>query len=339
MASYYRLVQSSEREPILHLFDAINYAQHEREKEIRSATKIQSIAKMRQQRSAFLKVVGAVIAVQRVYKGYQARKKTVKHLIDRDKARQMKIFHYFATLIQSRFRGYISRKKGYDYYSQRRYVEGVVAKSEEVRKEALAALENQLADMASTAEKNKRVAFEKSLLNKHHLLSTATISGVYRPPLSETGFRTVFGTNVEDELRSEQTLAGSRKFKRDLPTTLVHANSTGASPCEGQAETAAANTSPTRSQSTKAANNKLITGSIWGKGSLAYQPPQTLLSSTPYDIVQQQERHDSSLNKAITERIHGKGFSVKKPEAPKFGTTVNCETPYRPPPPMNKSTR
>lgn len=391
MATYYRLTQSNAKDPIFHLFDAINFAQHEREKEIKSATKIQSIVKMKQQRTQFFKVVKAVIAVQRVFRGYQARKETLRNMISRDGRRQMQIFHYFATQIQSRFRGYISRKKVYDFYSQRRYIAGVVAKSEAVRKEASEALEKQLDDMSQKAEIDRRAAFEKTLANKHHLLSTATISGVYRPPLSVEGMGTVFGTSAEDELRDyaiaqkqqqQQGASSARKFKKDLPTrSNVQHRSASASPannegeeCNDTAVNAAGSgefkPSPPRNAKASSASAALGGGGMmgiatrgnaassvfskrgggavvaagvstyWGKGVLAQQPSQSLQSSTPYDMVEQQERHDKALNKAILEKIHGRGgFNVRRVDEPEFGTTVNCETPYADSKGLRKSAR
>lgn len=402
MATYYRLTQSSAKDPIYHLFDAINFAQHEREKEIRSATKIQSIIKMKQQRSTFFKIVRAVITVQRVYRGYQARKDTLRSIISRDEHRQLKIFHYFATQIQSRFRGYISRKKGFDYYRQRRYIEGVVAKSEAVRKEASEALERQLEEMAEKKDVDRRVAFEKSLANKHHLLSTATISGIYRHPLTVDGLATVFGTNVEDELRihhqqqSMQQKQTTRKFKKDLPTrnggappsveeggedkdrsqeaegggagasSSVAAAAAVSEPAErggGGGASSATNSplkaSPPRNPKASSASaafgpnahrgggggggmfstatrgfnqSALPVSSVWGKGAMASQPTQSLQSSTPYDMVEEQERHDQAIAKAVQAKIHkNKAFGVKHKEEPAVGVSVNCQTPYTDP--------
>ena len=93
--------------------------------------------------------------------------------------------------------------------------------------------------------------------------------------------------------------------------------------------------------STAVLRNGIPNSSVWGKGSLAAPPPQTLQSSTPYDMVDQQERHDRALNKAVLERIHGKGgFNVRKATEAGFGgPTVNCETPYVDPKGPRQSTR
>ena len=329
MASYANLRGQMGHLPIQNIFHATNEAEATLEAEKKAAQKIQSIARMRQERNAFIKVVLAVIAVQRVYRSFQARREALRKRIRLAEDRNIRVFHYFATLIQSRFRGYMSRKTQYDFHAQRKYIASVTQTSEAVRQKAQEQLDEQLKRMAEAAEENDRTTYRKELERKHHLLSTATISGVYRPPLTVKGYTTVFGTAIEDDLHAlakEQRLSEtSRKFKKDLPSTERHAASlpnrvmepSPPRPDDGSPLTHQGSRGPT------------VRGRLWGKSALDVKPPLSLQASTAYDAVQSEERYTYSLNKAIAEKMHNnKSFAVRKPNVPKIDAPINIQDPY-----------
>ena len=322
MTSYAALRANMGYQPIQGIFNATNEANAILQREVRAAQSIQSIARMRRERNAFLKVVLAVISVQRVYRSFQARRHALVKRIALAEERNLRVFHYFATLIQSRFRGYMSRKLHYDFHAQRKYIASVTQTSEQVRQQANQALQEQLVMLGEKQDDDDRKAYLKELHKKHHLLSTATISGVYRPPLTVKGYTTVFGTAIEDDLaaasKAQRLAESSRKFKKDLPGTERHASSL---PSRHVAD----GLSPSPPRGSDAPNR----GRLWGKSVLDSKPPLSLQASTAYDAVQAEERYTYSLNKAVAQKMHkGTGFAVRKPDAPKTDAPISIQDPY-----------
>eukprot|EP00758_Cryptobia_borreli_P019201 Tbor_TRINITY_DN812_c0_g1::TRINITY_DN812_c0_g1_i1::g.26692::m.26692 len=310
MSSFAYLKANYSNSHVLSIYNSINDASMNRKAEHNAATRIQAFVRKITERRRYISIINAISVIHRTYRGYVVRKKTLIKRIAFEQSRRKQVYDYFATLIQSRFRGYWSRKTQYDFYSQKRYIAGIIKKSDEVRHDAEVALQKQQEDIRKSRHEAEVNEYESLLLKKHHLLSTATISGVYRPSLSVDGIRTKFGTNIEDDLRRvnktfDSRSDSSRKFKPDLPTTTFHKE-----------------TGPNIQPHT--------VSKVWTKGPLDRKPSLTLQASVQYDAVIETERYEASLNKAIMDKIHDKKqFIIKKPDSSKFITTVNCDTPYQ----------
>jgi hypothetical protein len=87
-----------------------------------------------------------------------------------------------AQKIQRCWRGYDSRRHVFDYFKQKRYLQGIAKTNERMRRE--------LDDHYSgTNENERRTRFERerkreeeNALRQHHLVSTAAIPSIFQPP-------------------------------------------------------------------------------------------------------------------------------------------------------------
>jgi hypothetical protein len=310
--STYFLLQGKRNHPVEAIFSATDTAEENRIAECKAATQIQAAARMHHSRTAFVHVRNSVINVQRVFRGYRGRKRYFDAAIARAISRRRAVFDHFATVIQSRFRGFYSRKWKADFIAQKRYLVQVEAQSQKVRQDAFEAREMQTVHLAATMEQERAAAFNKAAGNMHHLLSTAARSGILRPAVAVTGLQTVFGTNIEDELRNVPI--PRRKFRGEIiPVSSRHANP-NSSPLMGSQE-------PLRKGGSSRTNM-----------SVSRQPyVRSLLSDGAYDAHSQQSKLDQAVHHRMVEKIHGsKSFVTRKPAPPKDNITINAQTPYGP---------
>ena len=135
------------------------------------------------------------------------------------------------------------------------------------------------------------------------LLSTAVRSGVLRPAAAASGLQTVFGTNIEDDLRevAAQESAKPRKFRSDIIPRKSPAN---APPKGGSAVPA------------------------FGIGSAKYQ--RSLQSSAPYDAEREQKQLERAVDAAIASQYHRTTFVTRKAVTAPAPPTLLSESEYVP---------
>ena len=75
----------------------------------------------------------AATKIERVHRGHMGRKKSRMQLKIKNETRLLSMFFYYALQLQRSFRGYYSRKYKHNFFSRKRYIQGLVAKGEEVR--------------------------------------------------------------------------------------------------------------------------------------------------------------------------------------------------------------
>lgn len=73
--------------------------------------------------------------MQRVFRGHCGRKHAAQARKNLLAQRQSLLFSYFATVIQSRFRGFYSRRYRHDFFARKRYIQGILDRSEALRKQ------------------------------------------------------------------------------------------------------------------------------------------------------------------------------------------------------------
>jgi hypothetical protein len=293
-----------------------------------AATAIQSVARMFAQRKCFLYVANCIVNIQRCFRGYRDRKKALRERIAQQRALNLAVFHHFATLIQSRFRGFILRKRHCDFYARKRYIEAVVERNETVRVESNAIFMVQQAAKERSTQEEQRNAFVNATKNLHHLLSTASVSGVFRPPLAVDGAKTVFGTNIEDDLRGAaafsamQTRSG-RKFKPDLPTSGAATTTTLGL---YTATTDNGNNAATSSSSVKHVPQPPNGASTKGKFDMSSCGMQ---NAAAYQVERVEIALQQSVDKKLQSAIHGgASFLTRKTDPLVFQSTINAETPF-----------
>lgn len=301
---------------VVALTDAFAIASINGAHECDAATKIQSVARMAAQRKRFVKLRAEVVNIQRCFRGYRGRKHFLRARIACVEAFNRSVFDHFASLIQSCFRGYWLRKTRCDFYARKRYIRSIQDRSEAVRQEAITQAEI-LRSLHETKQHTEQLAeFKKATANLHHLLSTASVCGIYRAPLSVDGCKTVFGTHMEDELRAVTVVR--RKFKKDLPLSSPLTTVTGA-----ESSTTTAGVAP---RVPKAPANPIPKDG--GVLLLAPAPP-SLQNSVAFEKGKEVVQLERSVDKKLQDAIHkGSRFAVRRSDIPKFETTIAAESDF-----------
>lgn len=295
MAAYFNLL-TVRNQPVEAIFAATDVAEENRLIECSAATKIQSVARMRRARVRYLHVRNCIESMQRTYRGYMSRRRFLDIVCMAKLNHQRAVYNHFATTIQRVFRGFYSRKWRSDFFSQKRYLQMVEARSQAVRNDAEQCRAQQEADTRVENEALRRHQFQAAAGGLHHLLSTAVRSGVLRPAGATAGLATVFGTNVEDELREAVTSIPRRKFKSEWLHQPATAGTTHLS----------------------------VPGS--GIGNTKYVP--SLQASEPYDAVHEQARISRAVDARLASEFHRHGFVTRKaggPRPPSLNARVNSD--------------
>ena len=302
MASYFSLL-AYRNQPVEAIFAATDVAEENRVRECDAATKIQSVARMRRARARYVHVRRCIVAMQRTYRGYGGRKRFLDLVFEAHQQRQRAIFDHFATTVQRLFRGYYSRKWRSDFYSQKHYLQTVEATSRRVREEAEERRAQQEAQVADDDDQEQRKQFRETARGLHHLLSTAVRSGVLRPAAATTGLQTVFGSNIEDDLRqvASEESAKPRKFRSDL---IPRKSPSNVAPTGGSAIPAA------------------------GIGSTKYQ--RSLQSSAPYDAEREHKNLERAIDASMASQYHRTTFVTRRAVPAAAPPTLLSESEYVP---------
>ena len=303
MATFFDL-QLRRNHPVEAIFAATDIAEDNRVAECEAATRIQAAARMRRCRVRFQHVRKCVVDVQRVFRAFLGRRRFFDIAINAAEVSRRSTFDHFATVVQARFRGYYSRKWRSDFYAQRKYLHDVTQQSERVRQAALAAQEEQRNLDAARAADEQRAAFQQAAGGMHHLLSTAVRSGILRPVGANHGHTTVFGSNVEDELRAVPI--PRRKFKESLI------------PPRGATDAASSAPSKLRSGGTSVANKTV--------GQEPYV--KSLQSSAPYDAAHEDARLETAVHERLVSTLHGRGFAPRKVKQQPDPLSLNAGSEY-----------
>lgn len=144
--------------------------------------------------------------IQRSYRGFNGRKMFRWKVLCTFRAACVNLYVKSAIKIQSRFRGFISRKNILDFYKRRIYL-AAVAEQNEIIRERLD-MERKIKHIRDEIFRQKTIEKKRQdLINRtHHLLSTKNIQGVYAERYE-----------VEDELR--KSVAGLTLRQKTLKAT------------------------------------------------------------------------------------------------------------------------
>jgi hypothetical protein len=273
---------------VSNLYAAAHAAERAWERERRAAVCVQAVVRMHQQRLRFRTVRRCAVAVQRVFRGFRGRMLVLALRIrDAERHRDV-VFHCHARTIQRVFRGFLCRKYTSDFCAQKAYIARIGQTSEGVRQAALRAREEQEERLATEQSRALRSDFELAARNKRHLVSTAVCAGVLRPPLAPDGARTVFGTDVEEEIRA---LPVERKrFLRDVIPTGATAGGGAAATAGGASAKAGAPHSSSASATTRSA-------------AAAREVAARTIAKTPYERTLQGVSEYAPSNRDVARRI------------------------------------
>lgn len=302
-------LQVNSRNLINNIFAASKQADETWTRDRNAAMKIQSTVRMFNQRRSFHRLQKYVIALQRIYRGYRGRLYVLEQQIANAENRRAQIFHCHARNIQRIFRGYICRKYTNDFCAQKAYISRIAQTSESIRKAGIDARAQQEKYLAGEQIEVLRNDFAAAAKNKHHLLSTAVCPGVFRTPLEPEGTKTLFGTDVEDEIRSipmdpQEIKIRRSKFLRDVIPVENNNNNNVSNKFANTSRTAANNSNDNSDQASRTSKNLAASVSSAKKSAgarmtIAQEPyKRSLASESDYD-----RTGDQTLSRKVEEKI------------------------------------
>jgi hypothetical protein len=163
-------------------FTLVEEAQKSRSKEFIAAIRIQLIWRIYRRRISRAHEHKMAVVIQKRWR--KTRANSLLQCLRVEKAREQRIayFNKMATEIQRVWRGYDFRRHVFDYWKQKRYLQGVAATNVRMRRE----LDDHYAitkeDERRTKIERERRRQEENALRSHHLVSTAAIPSIFQPP-------------------------------------------------------------------------------------------------------------------------------------------------------------
>jgi hypothetical protein len=169
-------------------------------KEMAAVIKVQSVYRASNVRKRYHSLLGAVMLIQRVMRGFLGRARTRALRLDRNRRLNTLFFHHCAAVVQKFFRGWWSRRHLHDYYGRRGYLEKVQKRGEYTSAFLEREYQEKLAQAKADEEGQMRKEFDNLAGELHHLISTQTCPGVYNPPYNDA-LPKAFDKPIEQHLR------------------------------------------------------------------------------------------------------------------------------------------
>lgn len=212
MATFIALMELK-GEVVDQLFKKKREAEYQRHREFQAALKIQCWFRGTKVRAYLRFLHYCATTIQRHFRGYKGREIYRRLVQERLSKLRIDFYNRQAMIIQKSWRGYYVRKYIYNYHSRKRYLQGLVAKNEIVRKELQEfALKSQQERMLKK-ELEEKLAKEMKAKRTHYLISTHQIPGVYNSP-----FHLPNPSAKEIELRNARPL--SQRSRQRLKAQL-----------------------------------------------------------------------------------------------------------------------
>ncbi|XP_071963738.1 spermatogenesis-associated protein 17-like [Antedon mediterranea] len=120
--------------------------------------------------------------IQKVWRGYLGR--SLFRVLIKELMVVMRLHYYnvMAVQIQKIWRGYYTRKYIHNYYSRKKYLEGLVVKNEFVRQQLQEYSELKAVEAERELQQKIKERLEAEAQKKHYLLSTEVVPGIYNSP-------------------------------------------------------------------------------------------------------------------------------------------------------------
>ncbi|ESL08002.1 hypothetical protein TRSC58_04303 [Trypanosoma rangeli SC58] len=199
--------------------------------ELCAARTIQSAYRMWRQHWAYRVVKKAVVCLQRMYRGHMQRKRAIERREEAEEAHERAVYEYYATRIQACFRGYYVRSRMDNFYARKLYIEETVKASLQVQEMATQLLHEQVERDTETRRLRQEKSYKEATEKLRHLVSTVSVSGIYRRPMVPCLTMSVYGTCVEDDIRQNGgaalRLEHIRNVRRALRTAQKEWRKTG----------------------------------------------------------------------------------------------------------------
>ncbi|XP_041648027.1 spermatogenesis-associated protein 17 isoform X2 [Cheilinus undulatus] len=164
------------------LFYRYRQAEENRLKENQAATRIQSWFRACRVRAYLSHLRKKAIIIQKIWRGFTARARFRQMVKEAYFIMKMNFYEEMAVRIQRRWRGFSVRKYVHNFYARKRYLEGVTANNELVRRELdeLEELQKRERDCLQMLKEQTAKVYQAH--RSHHLLSTKQCPGIFNPP-------------------------------------------------------------------------------------------------------------------------------------------------------------
>lgn len=199
---YLTLKQSAPTRTTKELFAWMRATTAAAEKETAAVTEIQRIWRGYNAR----KYVGLLhfnaTEIKRVYRGFKGREKA--HWVRREKmtAAEKAYYDSMATQIQKVYRGRLSRVQKQDFYRRKAYVEHVTQATKKLSQQVDSAVDQLNKKLAEDEEVRRDKEFVKITEDLHHLVGTSAQASVFSSPYGEQFSTTAYGLALEDQIRT-----------------------------------------------------------------------------------------------------------------------------------------
>ncbi|CAD8202932.1 unnamed protein product [Paramecium pentaurelia] len=189
-------------------YDQVEQMESNYEIDNKQATKIQSYYRMYVLHKSYKKNQNATITIQKYCRAYLARQLVKQKLSESRNRRNIIYLFHQAQTIQRYFRGYIYRKYVHDFYLRKKQLELMNIKNQNFLQELRSKAEQEKEEEKIRHEQAAKQEFMKLAINLHHLTSTKSQPGIYKPPFAkenpkafdievETQLKIAFQTNVQ----------------------------------------------------------------------------------------------------------------------------------------------
>eukprot|EP00042_Codosiga_hollandica_P027406 m.136499 g.136499 ORF g.136499 m.136499 type:complete len:364 (-) comp52474_c0_seq12:163-1254(-) len=195
-----------------------------------AAVRIQSLIRSCLTRVAHQQQVNAAVFIQKIYRGWLARKLFRGMLLAALRAKKLAYYNANATRIQKMWRGFYSRKYIHNFYTRKAYLYALTLKNTEVKR-----FIDEQAESKAQQEHTRLLVQSESLKQEkirtaHFLLSTTAIPGVCSTTTSGRG---VTDDMLRQSMRSMPTLRARGAAHHSDTTASVPVSNNLPSPPQG----------------------------------------------------------------------------------------------------------
>ena len=202
MSIYAKHLKDIKYDMIQSYFDSLNEKEKFKYIELKAAIVFQKYARRLICRKRFLLLKTQALEVQKALRGYLARANHQKDVEEQNDNLMKQFFEYHISIIIKHWLGYKCRKNVMDYHANRKWLEVTRKKNEETLIELKEQAAKRQYELDRENEENQRRNFVNIAKNLHHLVSTATIPGVYNTPFFPAELKPqVYNADIEEHLR------------------------------------------------------------------------------------------------------------------------------------------
>ncbi|KAI9336188.1 hypothetical protein DFJ73DRAFT_850624 [Zopfochytrium polystomum] len=177
-ASYIRLWELHGSDVVNDFFARSREAEAHREREYNAAVKLASRWRGFWARNCLAKNRAAAVKIQRAYRDYERRQATAKRAQREIEEAKRALHNTMATQIQRTWRGYISRKKIFDFRARKQYIDEITKRMADLRVSLAEHAALQRAQDEARRERLVRESLDRLAGTRHHWLGTRAVPGV-----------------------------------------------------------------------------------------------------------------------------------------------------------------